>query len=99
MEGGSVMGEYETVGGHEVKLGTCEDFYYLRWDQRLAPADVEGRDAFRYFTPDVLEVVRFRFPWPDEDGTPAGGFAGDLRGLTLWGFEQPAEVDHGTVQF
>jgi hypothetical protein len=88
------MGEYGSVGGHQVKLGTCEDFYYLRADQVGAVADYpELRD------PDVLAVIRFRFPWPDEDSTPAGGFGDPFRGLALWGVPVPDGVDHGTVQY
>lgn len=28
------MGEYATYKGQEIKIGTCEDCYYLRADQR-----------------------------------------------------------------
>ena len=28
------MGEYANYMGERVKIGTCEDMLYLRWDQR-----------------------------------------------------------------
>lgn len=28
------MGEYAKYNGEEIKIGTCESMYYLRWDQR-----------------------------------------------------------------
>lgn len=87
------MGEYATLDGQPIKIGTCEDFYYLRWDQR---DKVSGYD-FTY--PGLLEASRFRFPFPSEDGTPPGAFEDYDRGLTLWGFAPPAELDHGLVQF
>lgn len=85
------MGEYATCGGQRVKIGTCEDMYYLRAEQTRAIGEYE-------FGPEVLAAVRFRFPWPDEDGTPPGGFDDPFRGLKLWGFELP-EIEHGLVQF
>jgi hypothetical protein len=86
------MGEYGSVGGHQVKLGTCEDFYYLRASQVAAVAGYS-------FDAETLAAVRFRFPWPDEDSTPAGGFGDPFRGMRLWGVAVPAEVTHGLVQF
>src|SRR5262249_4560174 len=50
------------------------------------------------FDESTLAVVRFRFPWPDEDAISPGAFKDAFRGFTLWGFEQP-ELEHGTVQF
>lgn len=89
------MGEYATCGGRRIKIGTCEDMLYLRWDQHRAitASDVDFND------PAVLEVVRFRFPWPDEDGNTPGAFEDPFRGMPLWGAEVPAEVEHGLVQF
>ncbi len=86
------MGEYAKLGGRQVKIGTCEDLYYLRADQ-------VGRIDGYTFNPETLAAVRFRFPFPDEDDVAPGGFDPYDRGLTLWGFEQPAEIEHGTVQF
>lgn len=88
------MGEYGTVRGtgERVKLGTCEDFYYLRWNQRDRITDYS-------FDQETLNVSRFRFPFPDEDGIGPGAFDDHDRGLRLWGFTQPTEVEHGSTQF
>ena len=39
------MGEYITIDGVTVKLGTCEDLYYVRYSQ-LADAIAAGRCGF-----------------------------------------------------
>lgn len=84
------MGEYATYQGQNVKIGTCEDLYYLRADQatQITPSPMEHAD-----------VYRFRFPWPDEDSNRPGTYGDHDRSLTLWGVSAPAEVDHGKVQF
>lgn len=86
------MGEYVTdTLGRQLKLGTCEDLFYCRAEQaRVFPS---------YFTPDVLDVVRFRFPWPDEDGIEPGAFGDPFRGMRLQGVSVPEGVEHGLVQF
>jgi hypothetical protein len=89
------MGEYANVRatGERVKLGTCEDLYGLRFGDRDQVYGYEPWSA------ELLSVVRFRFPWPDEDGASPGMTDAWNRGLTLWGFEQPADVEHGSVQW
>src|SRR5437016_4579142 len=83
---GAAMGEYAQYGGQDVKIGTCEDMYYLRYDQRWQVQALDGN------VNPVLDVahLRFRFPWPDEDTIPPGadGFhaKGYHRGLTVSGF-------------
>lgn len=70
--------------------------YYLRFDQRFKVQAMNGNvnpvtDA---------AALRFRFPWPDEDMTAPGAFGGDHeRGVSLEGFQPPAEVEHATIQF
>jgi hypothetical protein len=85
------MGEFATVKatGERVKIGTCEDMLYLRWDQRQEVSYEDGFDG----------TERFRFPWPDEDGTEPGAFDDPDRGFPLFGFEQPADLEHGSAQF
>lgn len=82
------MGEYATLDGSAVKIGTCEDMYYLRWDQRdrITGYDFDGTE-------------RFRFPFPWEDGIEPGSFVDAFESFKLDGFEPPTEVEHGTVQF
>lgn len=86
------MGEYaKTVSGEEVKIGTCEEMYYLRADQRhlIVGYDFDGSE-------------RFRFPFPDEDGIEpgSGDFADHRRGVRIPDFKLSDEFQtHGTVQF
>lgn len=89
------MGEYATYNGHEAKIGTCEDMFYLRADQRWSVSPRGGNvDPVR----DAGEI-RFRFPWPDEDSVEPGAFERYDRVLGLYGIEVPADVEHGPVQF
>lgn len=93
------MGEYaRTRKGEDVKIGTCEDMYYLRYDQREMVRAIQGscdpvRDA---------GALRFRFPWPDEDHVPPGGAEfsdnGYHRSIAVDGFTAQ-DVEHYTVQF
>lgn len=91
------MGEYARhpqLGN--VKIGTCEEMYYLRHGQRhdVAPVagnvDPSGPDRFG---------LRFRFPWPTEDGTLPGQFADPMKSLHIPGLVAPEGVEHHAVQF
>jgi hypothetical protein len=84
------MGEYATYNGHNVKIGTCEDLLYLRADQRHLIVPESGL---------VLDVYRFRFPFPDEDAVAPGDFDNPFRGVSLYGVDVPEEIEHGRVQF
>lgn len=89
------MGEYAEHNGQQVKIGTCEDMYYLRPDQ------VDEIRGYR-FDADTLAVIRFRFPFPDEDGIEPGRFADYSRGVRVPGYSLPAELsgdEHGSIQF
>lgn len=81
------MGEYARYGGDTIKIGTCEDMYYLRADQRhmvgKLPGSVSPWEA----------GLRLRFPWPDEDGQAPGSFE-PFRGLVLDGAEPPEGLVH-----
>jgi hypothetical protein len=77
------MGEYakRKSDGVEVKIGTCESMYYLRYEDRakvaklpnsLDPAAENGKGLF------------FRLPFPDEDDTPIGQYEDFNRGLRLY---------------
>src|SRR3990167_2579485 len=90
-----IMGEYATRGKDRIKIGTCEDMYYLRFDQRdrvqHEPGNVapNGEDAYG---------LRFRFPWPDEDHVAPGGEEfhanGYHRAIAVYGIQPPTEVEH-----
>jgi hypothetical protein len=89
------MGEYAVFNGNRVKIGTCEDMYYLRFDQRhevhAEPGNVDPvKDAGE---------LRFRFPFPDEDNTLPGEFENYRRSLPLRGFYSAPDQAHDSVQF
>lgn len=96
------MGEYakRISDGEQIKIGTCENMYYLRYDQRhlveALPGNVDVSDR------ETLLALRFRFPWPQEDGTlPGGDFhrEGYDRAVTVPGLKCPEGVEHYTLQF
>lgn len=90
------MSELARYNGQVVKIGTCEDMYYLRYDQRhLVTAEPNSVDPVR-----DAEALRFRFPWPDEDDRAPGDFADYSRGEVVPGDDAiPEGVEHNTVQF
>lgn len=94
------MGEYAKRLSDEanIKIGTCEDMYYLRFDQRDQVAHQSGN-----VDPNSEDVyaLRFRFPWPSEDGTAPGEFADYHKSYGLSRFEGcgAEHAEHGSVQF
>ncbi len=97
LPGGSlnIMGEYASYGNQTVKIGTCEDMLYLRADQvREVKAQ---RGSVNPFT--QADVIRFRFPFPQEDGTEPGAFADPFFTLGVSGVEVPEGVEHSNLQF
>lgn len=88
------MGEYARYKGEQIKIGTCESMYYLRADQAHLVTPQSGSvDPIK----DRAEI-RFRFPWPQEDGIEPGQFADFAKSLGL-GVPPPREIDHRSVQF
>lgn len=85
------MGEYATrrSDGKSIKIGTCENMYYLRADQRHLVTPESGSSF----------GIRFRFPWPDEDGTNPGEFDRYERSACLHGLKPPTTCEHYNVQF
>lgn len=76
------MGEYVKIKGESVKIGTCEDLYYVTIPQfKKSLPDMEqeegSTDPKSYLTD---SVSRFRFPFPDEDGSEIGSFENWQRG-------------------
>ncbi len=91
------MGENAKFQGETIKIGTCESMYYLRADQAHLVTALRGNvdpigDA---------EAIRFRFPWPDEDGVLPGAFKNHERAIGLFDVKAPtlSEVDHRSIQF
>ena len=80
------MGEYAMFQGEQIKMGTCEQMYYLRADQAHLVKPLEGNvDPIK----DAGEI-RFRFPFPDEDHVPPGEFNDYDRTVVL----DVADADH-----
>ena len=84
------MGENALYHGHTIKIGTCEDMYYLRPDQ----IDLVESPSLT----DITDL-RFRFPFPDEDDREPGDFDDYDRGLAVPGFQIPSGISHYHVQF
>lgn len=85
------MGEYAYYAGQRIKIGTCENMYYLRADQ--VPL-ITGYD----FT-SRPDSIRFRFPFPGEDNIRPGQFDEHNKGIAVSGITPPEELEHGTIQF
>ena len=71
------MGEYIGINGEQMKLGTCEDLYYVTYDQArqllTRAVQVPGNLPPREYL-DPKHQWRYRFPFPEEDGRAAGLF-------------------------
>jgi len=64
------MGEYALYNHEQVKIGTCEDMYYLRYEDRFKVSKLPGNvDPVSDAT-----SLRFRLPFPDEDNIQPGGY-------------------------
>lgn len=90
------MGEDANYNGQRIKIGTCENMYYLRADQVGLVRPLRGSvDPVR-----DRAAIRFRFPWPDEDDVEPGDFEKYERQLGLYGVEPPTTgIDHYSRQF
>ena len=91
------MGEYAQYNGNEIKIGTWGNMYYLRFDQvgkvYPLPNNLDPRAK------DILEVIRFRFPFPEEDNIEPGAFENYQKSLGISGVEPPEEINHYSIQF
>jgi len=68
------MGEYAKLKttGEEVKIGTCENMYYLRLE-----------DRYKVIYDCSFTGCRFRLPFPDEDKIEIGNYQDFNRGIDL----------------
>jgi hypothetical protein len=67
------MGEYIKHKGEIIKLGTCEDLYYVRYADLLEMVRSGEAEALGGNLAPIAYLggaFRFRFPFPDEDGKP-----------------------------
>lgn len=83
------MGEYAKYRGEEIKIGTCEDMYYLRAADRHKVTPLPGSAL----------GVRYRFPWPTEDKLHPGQYTDHAYSVAIPGADSSSMFDHGTVQF
>jgi len=72
------MGEYAKFNGGEIKIGTCECMYYLRYDDRGRVDPVSGN-----VNPQTTSGLFFRLPFPDEDDQLPGSYSPYSRGYRL----------------
>lgn len=94
------MGEYaiRKSDGVEVKIGTCEDMYYLRYEDRFKVRKLENSlDASHELN------LRWRLPFPDEDHVRIGEYDDFTRGARLCNEADqelgiPYKEDVGTIQ-
>jgi len=68
------MGEYAKLKttGEDVKIGTCENMYYLRFE-----------DRYKVIYDLSFDGCRFRLPFPDEDKEEIGNYREYERGIDL----------------
>lgn len=102
------MGEYATRkhDRQQIKAGTCEDLYYLRWEDRFCVEPLRNN-----VDPATETGLRFRLPFPDEDDVLPGEYEDYDRGVRLFrtakdNFHEYAEdyqvdesADPGSIQF
>ncbi|MEU6562512.1 hypothetical protein [Nocardia nova] len=93
------MGEtaIRNADGQHIKIGTLVELTDLRYDQR----DQVHGTAADYWAATNWQGALFRFPFPNEDTIPPGGFDDPDRGLRIDGWTIPTDWDirHHTVQF
>jgi len=73
------MGEYAKYNGNEIKIGTCEQMFYLRWEDRGKVQKIPNS-----LDPARIMGLYFRLPFPDEDAIGPGGYKDYARGLRLY---------------
>ena len=90
-----------------IKIGTCEDLYYLRWEDRYCVTPQRGD-----VDPANESGLRFRLPFPDEDDVLPGNYEDYNRGLRLYrtvkdemgrewtkDYQVSVDADPGSIQF
>ena len=79
------MGEYGEYNGEKIKMGTLENMYYLRVEDRGRVRPLPGS-----LDPATENGLRFRLPFPDEDDAGPGCYGSAFRGYRLY----KTETDH-----
>ena len=91
------MGEYAKFNGQEIKIGTCEDMYYLRFQQRHEVQTLRGNVDLK--DSEVLQALRFRFPFPEEDRTEPGAYDSHEKSARVPDSFQAGDIKHHSMQF
>ena len=99
------MGEYakRKSDGVDIKIGTCESMYYLRWDDRHKVTPLPGS-----LNPATEANLYWRLPLPEEDGILPGAYESHDKSITLlpweeeddrWkSYEPDDDVEAGNIQ-
>jgi hypothetical protein len=93
------MGEYaiRKSDNTEIKIGTCETMYYIRYEDRYNVKTMENNIDCSKET-----GLFWRIPFPDEDNIKIGDYEPYYRGHLLYlfsGFKaEDADKDKGTIQ-
>lgn len=81
------MGEYVHYEGDSAKIGTCEDLYYVTYDDLVTMIDRGATTSPGNLPPReyLKNGFRFRFPFPDEDALGVGKWEAEQfdRGLMV----------------
>ena len=87
------MGEYIKLNGKEIKLGTCENLYYVRLDDlKNGKGEKEDGNLSLSGYLDPKNGFRYRFPFPEEDGTQPGSYEPYEKGLLIFLSEESPEL-------
>lgn len=88
------MGEFAKLNGIKVKIGTCSNMYFVRYENRTELEKVTGS-----IDPRNTQNLYWRLPFPDEDSIETGSYEDYNRGYLLPGFDD-SELDEnpGIIQ-
>jgi hypothetical protein len=93
------MGEYaiRKSDGQEIKIGTCENMYYLRYSDRdkVKPKNENNLDPN---DDKIISELRFRLPFPDEDHIKPGDYEPFRREEVLLYDYEPKNTNAGLMQ-
>ncbi|MBX9771789.1 MAG: hypothetical protein K2X29_10480 [Candidatus Obscuribacterales bacterium] len=79
------MGEYarRKSDRQEIKIGTCENMYYLRYEDRMRVSKIPHS-----LDPNTELDLRWRLPYPDEDHILPGDYDDYSRGELLYKIDE-----------
>jgi len=83
------MGEYANFNDEQIKIGTCESMYYLRYEDRKKVFPLEGN-----VNPRTQTGLFWRLPYPEEDNIQPGRYEIYNRSERLWKREGKGQFEH-----